>query len=245
MNISNKQVNQILHQTKAIYNAIAPDFSNTRNKWWTGLEKLADLALEGGKVLDVGCGNGRMAEVFKIKNVDYLGVDNSEELIKIAQQKYASDKKIKFAVDDMVDLKTTGQFDLIIMIAALHHLPTKELRLKALQSVFKLLKPGAKFVMYNWHLWSWSYRKRYWSSLLNFKEKKEYGLTDWRDALIPWKPLNKTDKRYVHSFTKRELRQLLKQAGFFIEDIYYDTRGKRTNFIFGYNTVVIASKKMV
>jgi len=286
------QVNQILHQTKAIYNAIASDFSNTRNKWWTGLEKLSDYLPEGGKVLDIGCGNGRLAELFKGKNAEYLGVDNSEELIKIAQQKYSvssssviasesealpdcvvqagiqtsspnlknkgldrhaslamteKDKsdniRISFSVDDVTNLKTTGEFDLIIVIAVLHHLPTEELRLQALQSAFKLLKPGGKFVMYNWHLWSWNYRHRYWKNLLNFKAKKQAGLSSLFDALIPWKPLNQTDMRYVHSFTKHELRRLLKQAGFTIEDIYYDTRGKRTNFLFGYNTVVMATKK--
>ncbi|MEI7480489.1 MAG: class I SAM-dependent methyltransferase, partial [bacterium] len=151
--------------------------------------------------------------------------------------------KISFAVDDIINLKTTGEFELVIMIAVLHHLPTEELRLKALQSVYKLLKPGGKFVMYNWHLWSWNYRHRYWKNLLNFKAKKQAGLTSIFDALIPWKPLNQTDMRYVHSFTKHELRRLLKQAGFTIEDIYYDTRGKRTNFLWGYNTVVVATKK--
>ena len=284
------QVNQILHQTRAIYNAIADDFSNTRNKWWTGLEKLSDHLQEGGKVLDIGCGYGHLAELFRNKNAKYLGVDNSEELIKIAKNKYSDlpsavtpppdrhceeawrrgnpglksgsprssfedstslamtekkndNTKISFSVDDITDLKTTGEFDLIIMIAVLHHLPTEELRIKALQSVYKLLKPGGEFVMYNWHLWSWNYRHRYWKNLLNFKAKKQAGLNSIFDALIPWKPLNKTDMRYVHSFTKHELRRLLKQAGFITEDVYYDTRGKRTNFLFGYNTVVVATKK--
>lgn len=283
MKMRDDKVKQILHQTQAIYNKIADDFSNTRNKYWHGLEKIAELLPEGGKVIDVGCGNGRLTEIFKNKSFEYLGVDNSEELIKIAKEKYASSSKrhceealrqsnpglksglprssfgdstslamtekseddntkISFAVDDITDLKTTGQFDLIIMIAVLHHLPTEELRLKALQSIYKLMKPGSKFVMYNWHLWSWHYRKRYWLHLLNFKEKRKNGLTSLFDGLIPWKPLDGQNKRYVHSFKKNELRKLLTKVGFIVEDVYYDLRGKRTNFLNGYNTVIIVHK---
>ncbi|PIX02803.1 SAM-dependent methyltransferase, partial [bacterium (Candidatus Gribaldobacteria) CG_4_8_14_3_um_filter_42_11] len=39
---------------------------------------------DGDKVLDVGCGNGRLVKAFENKKISYLGVDNSEKLIKLA-----------------------------------------------------------------------------------------------------------------------------------------------------------------
>jgi len=77
----------LLYKTRENYDLIAEPFSGTRQFIWEDLKPLAEYVKDGDKVLDVGCGNGRLLELFQGKNADYIGVDSSEELIKIAKNK--------------------------------------------------------------------------------------------------------------------------------------------------------------
>jgi cyclopropane fatty-acyl-phospholipid synthase-like methyltransferase len=52
-----------------------------------------EYILPGQKVLDLGCGNGRLFKILKNKNVKYVGVDNSEKLLLEAQKQYSEDKE--------------------------------------------------------------------------------------------------------------------------------------------------------
>lgn len=54
------------------------------------------------KVLDVGCGYGRLSDIFE----DYKGIDFSDGMIELARQKYPS-KNFEVATDD------TGAYDVI------------------------------------------------------------------------------------------------------------------------------------
>jgi len=174
-----EQAEKIINQNKEIYNQIAKDFSGTRKKSWQGFENFSQYVKAGDRVLDLGCGNGRMADIFQNKKVEYLGIDNSEELIKIARERFRDKSWIRFEVGDVIKLSSRGaegdvgipsdiegdgiatvtsfprndNFNLVLMIAVLHHIPTKELRLKILQDAFTLLKPGGRLVISNWNLW--------------------------------------------------------------------------------------------
>ncbi len=261
-----KKINQekILSNTKSIYNAIAGDFSNTRSRWWSGFGDFNKYVRPGDRVLDLGCGNGRMAEIFEGKNISYLGIDNSEELIKIARQRFNGKSWVKFEVGDVLDfIAKEGSFNLILMIAVLHHLPTYELRLKALKNAYDLLKPGGRLVMSNWNLWQinlplpcLSGRQapsfvrrgkknfRYFRYLFNYPAKFKKGVFGFSDALVPWKLLAGNNLRYVHSFGISEMTRLLKQAGFKIEKIGFEAKdGRPATILTGDNLLAIAVKK--
>lgn len=51
---------KILQETEAGYDLMAGKFSETRKYFWRGLEFIADYTKEGDKILDFGCGNGRL-----------------------------------------------------------------------------------------------------------------------------------------------------------------------------------------
>ncbi len=255
------KIQNILNQTHDIYNTIAPDFSITRGKWWHALDEFKNYAKEGDSILDLGCGNGRLAELFKNMDVKYLGMDNSEELIKIAQEKFKDKENIKFEVGDVVSppyqggvrgglpegvgnhpqplLGKEGGFNLIFMLAVLHHIPTEKLRLEILKNIYQLLKPGGRLVMSNWNILR---VKKYFPRFFDFKYKITHGVYNLKDAFIPWKPIGDENQRYVHSFTKGELKRLLSKAGFKNLKVYYENKGVKTNFFKGYNLMVIVKK---
>ncbi|MFA6422514.1 MAG: class I SAM-dependent methyltransferase [Candidatus Buchananbacteria bacterium] len=239
-----KNVNRILIETKQIYDKIAPSFAITRDKWWQAFGNFQKYVKDRGSVLDLGCGNGRMAKLFENTGISYLGIDNSQELIKIGKERFKDHKNISFEVGDVVDLHLAdNSCDLILMIAALHHIPTKELRLKILADIYKAMKNDSVLVLYNWNLWQWGYRKKYWPRLLDYKFKIKNGVWSLKDAFIPWKLIGNTNQRYVHSFALGELKKLLIKSGFKIESADYENFGKRASFFNGFNSVVIARKK--
>ena len=233
------KINTILQETHDIYNTIASEFSVTRGKWWHALDEFRNYAKEGDSILDLGCGNGRLAQLFENMNVSYLGVDNSEELIRIAQEKFKDKENIKFEVGDVTNIYRNESFDLIFMLAVLHHIPTKELRLKILTDIYNLLKPGGMLVMSNWNILR---VRKYFPRFFDFKYKIVHRVWSFKDAFIPWKSIEVENQRYVHSFTKGELRRLLSKAGFKNIDIYYENKGTKTSFFKGYNLMVIARR---
>ncbi|ELR19408.1 methyltransferase domain containing protein [Acanthamoeba castellanii str. Neff] len=98
-------------------------------------------------------------------------------------------------------------FDVVLSIAVLHHLSTKERRLQALSELLRITKPGGRVLIYVWALEQEDDSKR------KFKEQ---------DVLVPWCiPPTKEDKqagkgmvvhnRYCHLYMKGELRDLCLQ----------------------------------
>ena len=79
-------VEKILKETEAGYDLISKKFSQTRKKFWGSMEFIGEYAEKGDRVLDFGCGNGRILEILGGKNIDYVGVDISENLIKLAEK---------------------------------------------------------------------------------------------------------------------------------------------------------------
>lgn len=202
----------LINKTKNDYNLISGDFSNTRNSVWPETRILEKYAKDGDKVLDLGCGNGRLVELFGGKNIEYFGVDGSENLVEIAREKYPAKY---FQVADVLNLPFgVDYFDKIFSIAVLHHIPSKELRGQFIREARRVLKPGGLLVITVWDLWgSFNSVKR----IIKFAFLIIFGRSrlDFKDVFIPWQ-----DKifRYVHCFTKNELKKLAKKEGLKINE---------------------------
>jgi ubiquinone/menaquinone biosynthesis C-methylase UbiE len=165
-------------------------------------------------------------------------LDNSSGLIEICKEKYPKIAE-RFAVGDMLKLPYNDNFfDSIMSIAAFHHLPTRELRIKALREMYRVLKPGGYLLMTNWHLWHQPYFKHWFNC---FWQK-----LSWKDFFVPWKgPDGKIKcQRYYHAFTKRELNNPLAQAGFKTEKIFLDIKPDAPNYGRRVNLVSIAKKPL-
>ena len=190
------------------YNLIAKDFSRTRDRPWYEIRFLfSEYLFSGDRVLDLGCGNGRNIIYFNEKLTDYYGVDSSSELIKIAKSKYPQKN---FRVDDALELSFASDFfDKVYSIAVFHQIPSQELRSKFLKEVKRVLKPKGLVVLTVWKMHKLNHiilaLKSYLMKFLG-KSKLDYG-----DVLIPW---GHHTKRYYHFFSERELKNVVKKAGF-------------------------------
>lgn len=209
----------LLEKTREDYNLISEDFSRTRNRIWEELVFLGKYANENEKVLDVGCGNGRLYEIFQEKTIDYYGIDFSEKLLEIAQKRYP---QFKFQVADALNLPFPADFfDKAYSIAVLHHIPSKQFRIRFLREIRRVVSPEGLLVLTVWN--SGPFKKamiflKHLSLKIIGKSKLDLG-----DALIPW---GKQFKRYIHYFSKAELKELLQEAGFSIRKIEVVKRKK-------------------
>lgn len=196
----------ILDKVRDDYNHIAEDFSNTRHRAWEEIGFLFDYIKSGDKVLDSGCGNGRYLPLIKEKNGQYFGIDNSEELIRIAKSRYLGEN---FQVADVLALPFEYNFfDIVYSIAVLHHIPSKELRLKFFEEAKRVLKKDGLLTLTVWKLKRWQER----FLLLKYNILRVLGKSklEKNDLFLLWQ--NKIP-RYYHFFSETELTGIVKQAG--------------------------------
>lgn len=87
--------------------------------------RVLDL-LEGlSSVLDVGCGNGVMFEMIREKglNLEYLGIDVTEKLLRVARELFPADAR-RFRRMSLYDVKKLRRrFDAVMCRHVLEHLP--------------------------------------------------------------------------------------------------------------------------
>lgn len=97
---------------------------------WRLIKKAASL-VEGKSILDVGCGFGHLFSFFRDR--DYLGVDTSEHMLKRARAFFPEDKD-RFQIRDVYDLSCLKEFDSVVAVGVIIHLPELEKVLKQLWS---------------------------------------------------------------------------------------------------------------
>lgn len=211
-------VNKILSETEQGYDLMADKFSETRKFFWRDLEFIGDYAKDGDKVLDYGCGNGRLLELLARKNVNYTGVDVSQKLIDIAKNKYKPENiefyKINASQSSLAF--ENNYFNTVYSIAVFHHIPGEELRKEIIKEIYRVTKPGGYIIITVWNLW----QKRYIKNILKNWLNKIIGESklDWNDCYVTFKNnQGKVFNRYHYVFTKNELKSLFSGAGFMIE----------------------------
>ncbi len=222
-----------ISHNRDIYNAIAPYFSDTRTFVWEDLKFFREYITEGDAILDIGCGNGRVYQLCENLQVAYTGIDQSGELIGIAKNKYPA---AQFDVGEMTKLPYGDKtFSVIICVATFNHLPDVETRLKALQEMKRVLKPGGVILMTNWNVLSENAQK--------YIDKGKWQIVDnnRQDVLVPWliPEGKKLGDRYYHGYEVQELSRLFIETGFIIEQQYYTKKGERSDKSEGHNIVSI------
>lgn len=238
------QALKILKHVQDSYNLIAYEFSESRFKQWDEFKFYQPYLFEGAEIIDLGCGNGRILDFlyqhYLSNNFKYIGLDNSEGLLKEAHKKHPNNvflpgDQLEIPIDD-------NQADILLNIAAFHHIPSPNLRLQALLEMNRILKPGGLLIISVWNL----FQKKYWLAHLKAWLRFIYTLGSYSptDLFITFK--NSARKilanRYYHSFFPDELNSLVKKAGFTIRENYSIKKGNKVPFFDSFNYCIVAQK---
>ena len=218
----------LLEMVKKNYDEVAEEFSESRRKEiWPELVRLSEPIKEGDRVLDVGCGNGRLLDALRKKQIVYLGLDSSKKLIHNAQALHIG---YNFREGDILDLNHVPEFDFdyVFCVATLQHLPGRALQIDALKQLKNKVKNSGRIIITVWNLWGRElnrkkpYKKwiwKFWFLKIIKKNRMDFG-----DIIFDRKNSQgeRVSQRYYHAFRKGELKTIFKKAGLKIEKLYKD-----------------------
>jgi Methylase involved in ubiquinone/menaquinone biosynthesis len=176
--------------------------------------------LKNKKILLLGCGTGeetKMLESFEA--TDMIGIDLSEESIKIARDTYP---QYEFSVGDMHRLPfEDGSFDFVYSSLVLHY---SENPVSVCEEVYRILKKGGEFLFSVGHPMRWSSEK----VVIGGVPLRLIGHTDGENEQVVYGNYH-TFALHEHSFVDSNPLafytgspsmhfKLLKRCGFSIED---------------------------
>jgi len=176
---------------QSTYDRIAAHFSTTREDAWPGGESFLDERA-AARALDVGGGNGRHAALLAERADAVVGVDLSRELLSEAvarARERGYDETASFVHGDAAALPiATDAVGLAVYVATLHHLPTREARVRSLDELARVLAPGGTALVSTW-------------STAHDRFDREEGF----DTTVDWTlPGGETVPRYYHIYSLAE-----------------------------------------
>ncbi|XP_068173699.1 probable tRNA methyltransferase 9B isoform X2 [Antennarius striatus] len=128
----------------SVYDKIAPYFNDSRYKAWPKVQQFL-LELQPGSIIaDIGCGNGKYLHINK--EVFKLGCDVCRPLVEFA---WSQGHEVQMC-DGLHLPYRDGCFDAVLSIAVIHHLSTKERRIRAIKEMARTLRVGGRVMIYVW-----------------------------------------------------------------------------------------------
>ncbi|MDD4531237.1 MAG: class I SAM-dependent methyltransferase [Candidatus Pacebacteria bacterium] len=174
------------------YGKIASDYSQRNfDHFWIDEFDFYKRSINGKKVIDLGCGAGRDASVFVENGFDYLGIDASEEMLKVAKGRVPKGKfqQIDFGKTVFPD----SSFDGFWAAASFLHVPKKDID-NILQEANRITKDGG-------------------IGFISVKEKTEMDEGEIKEDKFGG------ISRYFSFYTENEFKDLLERNGFSIVNI--------------------------
>ena len=170
------------------YDRIAGHFAQTREYAWPEVESFLD-GRTGDVALDLGCGNGRHAELLAERAGRVLGVDASTGLLGEATGRAENGGfDVELVAGDAARIPLrTDVVDLAVYVATLHHLPDRQARVASLDELARVLDDGAAVVS----VWS--------------TEHDRFDRAEGFDTTVDWTlPGGETVPRFYHVYDPAE-----------------------------------------
>ncbi|MBA4187923.1 MAG: hypothetical protein C0467_07880 [Planctomycetaceae bacterium] len=167
-----------------------------------------------GRLVDLGCGTGRLCVHFAGKGYDCVGVDLSDEMLAKARENEPRVSWVKGNLVDLAELPPASFDYAACLFSTLGMVRGADNRAKVVSNAFRLLKPGGRFVLH--------------------AHNRYFGGLGWKRVLGQrWKTLVDSatagditsSQAYggapltLHHFTQREAMGLLEAAGFVVREV--------------------------
>ncbi len=191
---------------RATYERIADSFAATRREAWPEVRSFIDSLPRPSRVLDLGSGNGRHANVLASAGHRTVALDFSRRLLTIGRRDAAGRRhamEIQWVEAEATELPfRDASFDAGLCIAVLHHLPTEPDRIGALLELRRVLRRGSPaFVS------AWARDPRRFQPALPARSAGN-------DVDVPWTlPDGTAVPRFYHLFQAGELERLIIESG--------------------------------
>jgi SAM-dependent methyltransferase len=174
-----------------------------------------------GRLLDLGCGTGRLLLPFAKRGCWVLGVDLSDGMLRVAADKArAESASIHLLKANLVELECLADetFDYAAcLFSTLGMIRGESARRQVLEHAFRLLRPGGRFILHVHNRWfnAWDSSGRRW--LVGDLLRAAWSREDAGDRRMP--AHQGIAGLTLHLFTRREIVGLLRQVGFRILEV--------------------------
>ncbi|GAA1708873.1 class I SAM-dependent methyltransferase [Isoptericola hypogeus] len=95
------------------------------------------------RALDVGCGTGNLVDKLRRDVVEVVGLDVDAPMVEVTRARFADAPAVTAVHANFLDLPADGSFDVVTMVASLHHLDLEP----ALRHAAGVLAPGGRLLV--------------------------------------------------------------------------------------------------
>ena len=199
------------------------------------VELLRREQIDGGLVLELGCGTGSMTELLAAAGYDMIGVDNSADMLEIAmEKKEESGQDILYLLQDMREFELYGTVRAVVSVCDSVNYITEECDLlQVFRLVNNYLDPGGIFIFDLNTVYK--YRERLGDCVI--AENREEGSFIWENSYFPEEEINEYDltlfireenglyrkyeeNHYQRAYGLETIKRLIREAGMKLEAVY-------------------------
>ncbi len=192
------------HDVQATYDRIAAHFAKTREYAWPEVESFLD-GRTAELSLDLGCANGRHAELLTERAERVIGADVSAGLLAEAEERATEHGfDLDLVQCDAANIPLADDsVSLAVYVATLHHLPSRAARLGSLDELARVLSPDGIALVSAW-------------STAHDKFDREDGF----DTTVDWTlPGGETVPRFYHIYSPEEFEEDLENSALKPDDV--------------------------
>lgn len=187
------------------YDRIGRHFAETRAHPWPAVERFIEET-EFAVGLDLGCGNARHAELLAERADRVLGIDVSRAVLETARERSRErDFDLALCQADATALPIASyEIDCAVYIATIHHLPTRDSRVRSLDELARVLVPDGRALVSAWSV-----------------THDRFNRTEGFDTTVDWTlPDGETVSRFYHIYDPAEFEADVNESELGIERVF-------------------------